>query len=402
VWAAGRALWIGITGRPTRGRVSAPVWVLVALAVFVGGFRIGLNLEHSNVIDVGYAGVVGAERIVRDHQAPYGNFPTEDASNPACGLADASGEIRRHIQPNGRCEDAIPQGDTYGPVAYESYIPGYLLFGWSGFWDKLPAAHFTALLFDTLAIIGMALLGWRYGGSKGAAVLAFAWVAFPFTQYTSNSNTNDSIGPAFLVFGLWLMHRHAWRGALLALAGWTKFAPLLATGLWLGYPQGLLAYWRGRETRLPRIVGDFVGGFLIATAAAFSVLLLEPSFLHALHSFWTRTIVWQSGRDAPFSLWDWKQYHAAGIPDLHLVQRALQVLLVAGAILLAFVPRRRSPLQLIALTAVLLVGFESVMTYWLYTYVPWFWPPVAAALLLGAGAATPAREPELEADAGAV
>jgi peptidoglycan/LPS O-acetylase OafA/YrhL len=86
------------------------------------------------------------------------------------------------------------------------------------------------------------------------------------------------------------------------------------------------------------------------------------------------------------------------------MQRALQVLLVAGAILLAFVPRRRSPLQLIALTAVLLVGFESVMTYWLYTYVPWFWPPVAAALLLGAGAATPAREPEPEpeTDAGVV
>ena len=33
------------------------------------------------------------------------------------------------------------------------------------------------------------------------------------------------------------------------------------------------------------------------------------------------------------------------------------------------------------------------MTYWLYTYVPWFWPPVAAALLLGAGAAAAAPSP---------
>ena len=47
-------------------------------------------------------------------------------------------------------------------------------------------------------------------------------------------------------------------------------------------------------------------------------------------SFWDRTVGWQIGRESPFSLWDWGQYHAAGIPDLHLVQRVLQVLLVAG------------------------------------------------------------------------
>jgi hypothetical protein len=385
-WVLGRALWIGITGRPTRGRPTWPTWLFVALTVFVGSFRVGINLWHSNVIDVGYAGVVGAERIATDHRSPYANFPKDDAGLTACGVADGNGYVRRHVQTNGNCEDAIPQGDTYGPVAYEAYIPGYALFGWSGFWDTLPAAHFTSLLFDTLCLIGLALLGLRFGGPRMASILAFAWVAYPFTQYTSSSNTNDSIGPAFLIFGLWLAHRPAARGMLLALAGWTKFAPLLAAGLWLGYPSGLLAFWRGRATRLPRTVGDFVGGFIIATTAAFSVVLFEPSVVHALWLFWHRTIVWQSGRDSPFSLWDWKQYHAAGIPDLHRVQQALQALLVLGAVALAFVPRRRSPLQLVAFTAALLVGFESVMTYWLYTYVPWFYGAAAAALLLGSAA----------------
>jgi hypothetical protein len=378
-YALGRMLWIGITGRPTRASATLPTWLFVALAVFAGGFRVGLNVQHSNVIDVGYAGVVGAERLVRDHRAPWGNFPTEDSSLAACGLADASGEIRRHIQTNGRCEDAIPQGDTYGPVAYEAYVPGYLAFGWSGFWDKLPAAHFTSLLFDALCAIGLALIGKRYGGLRMASILAFAWVAYPFTQYTSNSNTNDSIQPAFLVFGIWLMHKPAARGIFVALAGWVKFAPLLVLGLWLGHPRGLRS--RGKA--------DFVGGFLVATAAAFSIVLLEPRFLHALYLFWHRTVVWQMGRDAPFSLWDWKTYHAAGIPDLHLVQRVLQVLLVGGAIALAVVPRRRTPLQLIALTGAVLVGFECVLTYWLYTYIPWFYPFVAAALLLGTAAARP-------------
>ena len=48
---------------------------------------------------------------------------------------------------------------------------------------------------------------------------------------------------------------------------------------------------------------------------------------------------------------------------------------------MAFFPRRKSPLQLAALTAVLLAGFELVVTYWLYTYIPWFFPFAALALL---------------------
>ena len=44
-----------------------------------------------------------------------------------------------------------------------------------------------------------------------------------------------------------------------------------------------------------------------------------------------------------------------------------------------FVPRRKSPLQLAALTAALLVGFELVLTHWFYLYLPWFFPFVAFA-----------------------
>ena len=44
----------------------------------------------------------------------------------------------------------------------------------------------------------------------------------------------------------------------------------------------------------------------------------------------------------------------------------------------------KSPLQLAAFTAVLLAGFEMVQTYWLYTYIPWFFPFAAIALLVPA------------------
>ena len=78
------------------------------------GFRVGLNVERSNVIDVGYSGVIGAERIVHG-QAPWGNFPVEKTAPngkalKACGPADSSGEIRDWIQTNGRCESANPGG----------------------------------------------------------------------------------------------------------------------------------------------------------------------------------------------------------------------------------------------------------------------------------------------------
>jgi hypothetical protein len=322
------------------------------------------------VIDVGYSGVIGAERIVHG-QSPYGHMPRE-GSLKACGPADEEGEIRERIQTNGRCESANERGDTYGPVAYEAYVPGYLVFGWSGRWDKLPAAHATAIAFDLLALIGLALLGRRFGGTRLAATLPFAWAAYPFTQYASSSNTNDAIMPVFLIFGFWLVTSAFARGAFLALAGWAKFGALLLAPLWGSYP----------EARRLSGKGAFAGGFAVATAAAFSILLLEPSPAHAARVFWDRTFGWQVGRDSPFSIWGWGQYHAAGIPDLGAFQQLAIGLLVAGAIACYFLPRRKTPLQLAALTAAVLIGFELTLTHWFYLYIPWFFPFVAFVVLV--------------------
>src|SRR5581483_410544 len=113
------------------------------------------------------------------------------------------------------------------------------------------------------------------------------------------------------IWGFWLV-TSAWaRGAFAALAGWTKFAPLLVAPLWASYPEALAR---------PREKLAFVGAFLAATFVAFSVLLLEPNPIHAVGVFWDRTISWQVGRDSPFSIWDWRQYRA-GLPDLHVLQR---------------------------------------------------------------------------------
>jgi hypothetical protein len=380
-YLAGRLLYIGFRGRPTASsRPLWPVWLLAAATVFLIGFRIGLNVRDSNVIDVGYSGVIGADRIASG-QSPYGHFPADTVNGKAlkaCGPADASGYVRDRIQTNGVCEGANPEGDTYGPVAYISYLPGLAFFGWSHKWDSLPAAHFTSILFDLLCIGGLVLVGRRFGGARLAATLPFAWAAYPFTQYVSSSNTNDAILPAFLIWGFWLVTSPWARGAAVALSSWTKLSSLVVAPLWATYPDAL------RPSRLGKPI-RFVAAFSVTTLASFSILAFEPSLTAAVKTFWRKTFARQLDRQAPFSLWDWRQYHAAGLPNFHPEQIALIVLLLALAIALAFYPRRRSPLQLAAFTGVLLVGFEIVLTYWFYTYIVWFFPFAAIALLAGTG-----------------
>jgi hypothetical protein len=379
LYLLGRMIWIGRRGRGSVARPLWPAWVLLAGTVFLMGFRVGLNVESSNVIDVGLAGIDGAQRIAGEGESPYGHMPTDDGK--ACGAADSDGYVREHIQTNGRCESSNGRGDTYGPVSYLGYVPAYALVGFDGKWNGgsstwsgLPAAHLTALIWDALALIGLGLLGLRFGGRLLGATLAFAWAAYPFTQYVSNSNSNDAIMPALLVWGLVVVTSPAGRGLFLGLAAWTKFAALLLLPLWASYPD-----WR----RAGRQKAVFVAGFLLATALSFWILFLEPDPLHAARVFWDRTFGWQLSRPSPFSIWDWKEY--PGFPNLHHVQTALKVALLLGALAVYFVPRTKNVLQLAALSGALMIGFELVLTHWFYLYVPWFFPFAAFAMLTPVG-----------------
>ena len=148
-------------GRGLRLLVPAS-WLAIAV-VFLIGFRIALNVTDSNVVDVGYAGVIGAERIV-DGKPMYGGWPSDNE-----------------------------HGDTYGPVNYEAYVPFQQVFGWSGTWDDLPAAHAAAIFFDLLAVGLLFLIGRRMRGPTLGVALAYAWVSYPFTLFALESNSNDTL-----------------------------------------------------------------------------------------------------------------------------------------------------------------------------------------------------------------
>ncbi len=371
VYLVVRTAWIGFRRDSRAGPALPrwPVWLLAAATLFLVGFRVGMNVEHPRtVIDVGYAGVIGADRIL-EGRAPYGAMPVEGGR--ACAPPRSDGRVRERIQPNGRCESTNPRGDTYGPVAYLAYVPAVLAFGWDGRWDDLPAAHATAIALDLLVLLGLVLVGRRLGGSRLGAALAFGWAAYPFTTYALLANTNDALMPALLVWGFWLASSPTARGAATALAGWAKFASLLVVPLWLTYRSGLR----------PASVIRFVAGFGVATVLAFSILLLEPSLWTALETLWQRTIGFQLGRDSPFSIWGWGQYHAAGIPDLASLQTVVQLATIVLAGVVAAVPREKGPLELAALTAAVLVAVQLSLTHWFYLYLPWMLPFALLAVM---------------------
>jgi hypothetical protein len=332
-----RMLWVGLRrGREEREARPLPllvpvVWLAIA-AVFLLGFRIGLNVTNSNVIDVGYAGVIGADRLA-DGDLLYGAFPKDNE-----------------------------HGDTYGPLLYESYVPFEQALPWDGTWRDLPAAHGAAIAFDVLCALLLLLIGRQLRGVRMGVVLAYAWLAFPFTLYVSNTNSNDALVAVFALLAVLVAASAPARGAVAALGGLTKFASLgLAPLLWT---HGAKA--RGRAPAL--------GAFAMAFAGATLIVLL-PYVIHGDNpaTVVDRTLGFQAERGSPFSVW--------GLYGLSGLQRVWQVVAVGLALGLAFVPRREDVVGLSACAAAILIALQLGVTHWFYLYIAWFFPLVMVALL---------------------
>jgi hypothetical protein len=348
-----RALMIGFRPRKRAGPMVPviPIAWLGYGVVFLVGFRIGLNLFDSNVIDVGYAGVLGANRI-------------------AHGLSLYNWNLDWH--PN-----------TYGPVTYLAYMPFEWIWPNHGAWDDLPAAHAAAIFFDAVTTVGMYALGTRLregvAGKQLGVVLAYAWVAFPYSAFVLESNSNDTLTAAFVVWALVFMRSPVTRGALVALGGGAKFAP------WVLAP--LFGSGRGERRGVQWLM------FLVGFVTVLAIVILPFTQDVGLTKFWDATAGYQADRPSPFSIWG--LYH--GITPL---RRVVEAAVVAFAIALAAVPRRRNELQITALAAAVLIGVELCTSHWFYLYIVWFTPPLLAALFAEYGSKTwrmPVARPESSA-----
>jgi hypothetical protein len=337
LYLLGRALWLGFRGgaglRPT-----APALWLAVITLFLIGLRVGLNVADSNVIDVGYSGVIGADKLV-DGESLYGDFPEDNRS-----------------------------GDTYGPVSYYAYVPFEQLLTWSGDWDDLPAAHAAAIFFELGTLAALFLLGRRLRpGVKGTnlgILLCFAWAACPYTAFALESNTNDALVSLLLALTLLVITSPPARGIFVALASLVKFAPFALTPLFATYGA------TGPVARFARVAGTFALAFAITIALAMAQTLLDPG----LSTFWDRTIGNQAGRDSPFSIW-------GQTPSLEWLHTAVKAAAVSLAALVAFFPRRRDPVTVAALGAAVLLALQLTVDHWFYLYIPWFLPFLFVALL---------------------
>jgi hypothetical protein len=309
-----RALWVAWRGPPRVEPVVGEAFLFIAL-VFLLGFRVALTLTGGNVIDVGYAGVIGADRLTH-LDALYGAFPADNL-----------------------------HGDTYGPVVYAAYVPFELLWPWSGEWDTLPAAQWAAAAFDAASIGLSFLLGRRLGGRPLGLLLAYLWAAFPFTLLVLASGANDALVAALVLLTLLVAARPIARGAALALAGLSKFGPFVLLPLFASFRT--------------------VVATLVVTALALAPF--DPA------NFWERTIGFQNGRASPFSIW--------GLWDLSLLHVLAQAGAIALVLAVAYVPRRRDPATLCALTAAVLIALQIALGHWFYLYLVWWVAPLWVALL---------------------
>jgi hypothetical protein len=211
-------------------------------------------------------------------------------------------------------------------------------------------------------------------------ILAFAWAAYPYTAFALQSNANDSLVAALLIWALVAFASPAGRAVLLGLAVTAKFAPLILFPLFAAGERGLADRLEGvrlgRSSLLP------VAYFATVFIATVVLLLLHPAVDPGLAAFWDRTVGSQLGRESPFSIW-------GQVSALQPIQTAVTVGAVALAAALAFVPRRRSLVQLAALSAAVLIATQLAVEHWFYLYIPWFFGLLMAGIAPQPGAGRP-------------
>jgi hypothetical protein len=332
-----RMLAAGIWPRQRAGPVVPlfPVKALAIAAIALACARVALNVADSRVIDVGVAGVIGADHIAAGEPLYDGSF------SPGLDL----------------------RGDVYGPANYLAYVPFEQVWPWDGDWDGVPAAHAAAIAFDLLCALGLIALGRRLrAGEQGRALgwaLAFAWLAYPFTLYTMNANANDSLIAALGVGAMLALTSAPARAVFVALAAAAKFgsaalAPLFATA-----------------TGERRVRSTIV--FALCFAAVGALLLVPFIPDGGLRELYDRTLGYQATRSSPFSLWGLA-------PSLDFLQPVVRAAVFALALGVAVYPRFKTPLQVAALAAAVTIAVQLTATHWFYFYVVWFLPFVLVAI----------------------
>jgi hypothetical protein len=332
-------------------------WMVIGIAV-LALVHVGWAAQGRVSSDVAEGGVRGAHRIL-DGRRLYGPPRVRTAPDP--------------------------HTDTYGPFDYEAYVPFATVAG-----PRL-ASRLTTVLFDLLTALLLFALGRRLRGPSSGVALAYCWLAFPLALYEDALGLNDSIVAASLVAVILASGSPVRRGALAAVAAWTKLSPLALIPLLAGHGG------RGRGAD-GRDALRFAAAFVLASAIVFAPVLAHGS----IGEFVARSFGFQAARSPSESLWSSLQIaYARQIPALAPGANVLHGLLVAATgtlVLLLFGARGRDDaVGLAAASAAVLIMVQACLSYYAYSYILWFAPLVLIAAVLGT---LPAEPPRSRARAG--
>ena len=327
--------------------LSWPVWVLAGAAVFLGGLRIGLNLETPRgVIDVGFAGVIGGDRIL-DGESPYGHMP--DSAGKACGPPTPRERPRphpgerplrvverawRHLRP-GQLSRLCPCRADLAVVREVGLAPRCACDG-----DRLRPARDPRPLPRRASASAAA--------ARGSARLRLDRVPVHRLHDERELERRDHARDPDL--GLLARLVPVARGAVRRPRGLDEVR--------LAAARAALAHLPGRP---PPTDHDQVRGRRSSSRRSPSSRSCCSSRASRMPCTCSSTApsATSSDRDSPFSPWDWGQYHARGIPSLRAVQLILQVGVLALAGVVAMIPQRKGPLELAALSAALLARLRA-------------------------------------------
>lgn len=321
-------------GRQIEVRLPTLLLAIGLLALVAG--RIAVTLLPHNVVDVGTASALGANRILHGQSIYY----------PSLG-----------------------HPDTYGPIAYLVYAP-FLALSPHFSWTYLLPVREATIAFDLLTIAGLIWLGVRLragrAGWRLGLLLAWLWAACPFSVLDMEKSTNDVLVALIVVLVMVLLAHPIKRGIAVGLGAASKFFPAALLPL--------VAIGPGTEPRSQ--VRKVLAGFVIATGVSFAVLM-PPG---GLREVWSHTIGFQLTRNDIFSIW-------ALHPSLAPIKVAVEAVAVLLAVAVAFRPRGpRSLAQVAALAAAVTIAVQLPAVHWFYMYIVWFLPLVFLAVL-GAGGA---------------
>jgi Glycosyltransferase family 87 len=335
-----RMLFAGFRPRRDRGPLVPvlPTSLLAAATVLLVVLRLGYVLAvDPALVDTGGAGVLGADRVTHG-QPLYGERFSSDLP---------------------------PHTDTYGPLLYLAYVPFEQVLPVGDHYWQGGAERAAAVAFDLLTMLALLALGRRLReGAEGrrlGVALAFAWAAYPYTFYVMSYGFNDALVALLLVCTLLVLSSPPARGVLAACAAGTKFAPAALAPL----------FATGTGERRARSAIVFAAVFAAVIVAAVVPFIPDGGLSELYH----RTFGYQEVRgDSCCTVW-------SVVPGRHWLQLPLQLAVGALAIAVAFVPRRRTPAQVAALGAAVLMGVELTLSNWNPWYIIWFAPLVLVALL---------------------